>query len=129
MLMKSFFLALLFQIILSTCNGVHVMDTTTTSFQHNEMEVMVKKACTGKMGLCFWETKKVVEDDIEVEMDSEINRRVLYEQKKYISYETLKRDVVPCDRPGAPYYDCHHMGQANPYSRGCEVITRCRGNR
>ncbi|KAF5199764.1 Ralf-like [Thalictrum thalictroides] len=89
---------------------------------------MVKKACTGKKGLCFWETKKGMEDDIEMEMDSEINRRVLYQQKKYISYETLNREVVPCDRPGAPYYDCHHVGQANPYSRGCEVITRCKGN-
>lgn len=57
-------------------------------------------------------------------MDSETNRRVLAMQKKYISYDTLKRDMVPCDRAGASYYNCHPR-QANPYSRGCEVITAC----
>ncbi|KAL5702858.1 hypothetical protein ACHQM5_028022 [Ranunculus cassubicifolius] len=80
--------------------------------------MMKKKACTGKMGLCFWE--------MEEEMDSEINRRMLIVGKRYISYETLKRDVVPCGRPGASYYDCHAMGQANPYTKSCEKIVGCR---
>ncbi|KAK6266081.1 hypothetical protein QUC31_016918 [Theobroma cacao] len=57
-------------------------------------------------------------------MESESNRRVLVMQRRYISYETLRRDMVPCAKPGASYYDCN-AGQANPYNRGCEVITRC----
>ncbi|CAI0437672.1 unnamed protein product [Linum tenue] len=62
----------------------------------------------------------------EAEMESEISRRVMLMQRKYISYATLKRDMVPCDNPGASYYDCHPRA-ANTYNRGCEVITRCRG--
>ncbi|KAK7400071.1 hypothetical protein VNO78_11271 [Psophocarpus tetragonolobus] len=51
------------------------------------------------------------------EIDSETNRRVLEGvQHRYISYETLKRDMVPCDRAGASYYNCH--AKANPYNRG-----------
>lgn len=62
----------------------------------------------------------------EPEMDSESNRRVLegVQHIKYISYGTLKRDMVPCDRAGASYYNCHAR-PANPYNRGCEVITGC----
>lgn len=45
--------------------------------------------------------------------------------KRYISYETLKRDLVPCGTPGASYYNCKGKGVANPYNRGCEIITRC----
>ncbi|KAI5604386.1 hypothetical protein BDE02_01G285300 [Populus trichocarpa] len=67
-----------------------------------------------KIGECFEES----------EMESEISRRVLLMHKKYISYETLRRDLVPCDKPGASYYDCNAR-QAHPYNRGCEVITRC----
>ncbi|KAF9606206.1 hypothetical protein IFM89_023661 [Coptis chinensis] len=116
----------LLQTTLSICSGFHVLDTA--SLNSSGMEVMVKKACAGKLGLCFWETKNEMEI-MDVEMDSEINRRVLLVQKKYISYETLRRDMVPCDRPGASYYKCHAMGQANPYTRGCEEIAGCRNGR
>ncbi|XAR48811.1 hypothetical protein NMG60_11031764 [Bertholletia excelsa] len=62
----------------------------------------------------------------ELQMDSESNRRVLeMVQKRYISYDTLKRDLVPCTRPGASYYNCKAAGGANPYHRGCEAITGC----
>nr|DAD24142.1 TPA_asm: hypothetical protein HUJ06_025605 [Nelumbo nucifera] len=47
------------------------------------------------------------------------------EAMKYISYESLKQDIVPCSRPGSSYYNCPPMGRANPYNRGCEVITGC----
>ncbi|KAL8245611.1 hypothetical protein R6Q59_011869 [Mikania micrantha] len=59
------------------------------------------------------------------EDESENSRRVLLMEKKYISYETLRRDVVPCGKPGASYYNCRGNGVANPYNRGCEVITFC----
>ncbi|KAL5221673.1 hypothetical protein ABZP36_026386 [Zizania latifolia] len=53
-------------------------------------------------------------------------RRVLQSQG-YISYGALRRDTTPCSVRGASYYNCRPGGQANPYSRGCSAITRCRG--
>ncbi|KAF0905524.1 hypothetical protein E2562_007321 [Oryza meyeriana var. granulata] len=53
-------------------------------------------------------------------------RRVL-QANGYISYGALRRDTTPCSVRGASYYNCRPGGQANPYSRGCSAITRCRG--
>ncbi|CAN8270213.1 unnamed protein product [Cochlearia groenlandica] len=64
------------------------------------------------------------ETGTEFDMDSEINRRILA-AKSYISYGALKKNSVPCSRRGASYYNCRRGAQANPYSRGCSVITRC----
>ncbi|KAK9906116.1 hypothetical protein M0R45_020253 [Rubus argutus] len=101
------YLALLFILAhFPICNGASVLDLN--ALKGSEIDV--------KIGDCLTEP----------EMDSEISRRVLAMQKKYISYETLKRDLVPCARPGASYYNCHPVA-ANPYNRGCDVITRCRG--
>ncbi|WVZ71169.1 hypothetical protein U9M48_019788 [Paspalum notatum var. saurae] len=55
-----------------------------------------------------------------------VARRVL-QQSGYISYGALRRDNVPCSVRGASYYNCRPGAQANPYSRGCSAITRCRG--
>ncbi|XP_020269399.1 uncharacterized protein LOC109844693 isoform X3 [Asparagus officinalis] len=44
-------------------------------------------------------------------------------KKRYISYEALRRDNVPSNRLGKPYYNCHALPKANPYTRGCSVIT------
>nr|CAD1820267.1 unnamed protein product [Ananas comosus var. bracteatus] len=46
-------------------------------------------------------------------------------QKRYISYEALREDVVPCSRAGVPYYNCRALPSANLYARGCEIITGC----
>ncbi|XP_010466739.1 PREDICTED: protein RALF-like 24 [Camelina sativa] len=64
------------------------------------------------------------EEGEEMMMPSEISRRVMMMRKRYISYETLRRDMVPCQKPGASYYACR-SGQANSYNRGCSIITRC----
>ncbi|KAF5733168.1 hypothetical protein HS088_TW17G00707 [Tripterygium wilfordii] len=88
--------------------------TWASVFEYSEIDALVKRGCTQKIG----------EYHEEAEMESEISRRVLVIQKKYISYETLKRDMVPCAKPGASYYACH-AGEANSYGRGCEIITRC----
>ncbi|KAK6239351.1 hypothetical protein QUC31_004820 [Theobroma cacao] len=61
----------------------------------------------------------------EFDMDSEINRRILA-TTQYISYGALQRNTVPCSLRGASYYNCQPGAQANPYSRGCSAITRCR---
>ncbi|KAG1365223.1 protein RALF-like 33 [Cocos nucifera] len=62
----------------------------------------------------------------EFDLSSEVARRILA-TSDYISYNALKRDSVPCSRRGASYYNCRPGAQANPYSRGCSAITRCRG--
>ncbi|KAK7387611.1 hypothetical protein VNO78_28529 [Psophocarpus tetragonolobus] len=105
----------LFHAHLPTCNGLSSF-VDLNLLKHSEVNVITKRVCTNTIGDCLSFT--------EPEMDSETNRRVLAMQKKYISYETLKRDMVPCDRAGASYYNCHAI-RANPYNRGCEVITAC----
>lgn len=74
--------------------------------------------CHGSMAECMME-------DIEFQMDSEINRRILADLN-YISYDALKANSVPCSRKGASYYNCQPGAEANPYDRGCNAISRCR---
>ncbi|GMN43903.1 hypothetical protein TIFTF001_013104 [Ficus carica] len=78
----------------------------------------VKKGCDGSIGECL------AEED-EFEMSSEISRRILA-TSNYISYGALQRNTVPCSRRGASYYNCQPGAQANPYSRSCSAIARCR---
>ncbi|XP_008800838.1 rapid alkalinization factor-like [Phoenix dactylifera] len=61
----------------------------------------------------------------EFDLSSEVARRILA-TSDYISYNSLKRDNTPCSRRGASYYNCRPGAQANPYSRGCSAITKCR---
>ncbi|CAH8361626.1 unnamed protein product [Eruca vesicaria subsp. sativa] len=74
--------------------------------------------CKGSIAECIAEEE-------EMEFDSEITRRMLA-QKKYVSYGAMRKNSVPCSRRGASYYNCQRGAQANPYSRGCSTITRCR---
>ncbi|XP_057956906.1 protein RALF-like 33 [Malania oleifera] len=74
--------------------------------------------CRGTVGECF--------GGDEFEMESEISRRVLATRGRYISYGALQRNRIPCSRRGASYYNCRRGASANPYSRGCSAITRCR---
>lgn len=76
-----------------------------------------RSPCDGSVGECL--------GGEEFELDSEISRRILA-TTKYISYGALQRNTVPCSRRGASYYNCQPGAQANPYSRGCSKITRCR---
>ncbi|KAK7331446.1 hypothetical protein VNO77_25671 [Canavalia gladiata] len=103
-----------FHIHIPICNGLSFIDLNLLKHKEMDVNVMTKRGCGNSIGECLTEE----------EMDSESNRRVLVMGKKYISYETLKKDMVPCDRAGASYYSCHAR-QENHYSRGCEVITRC----
>ncbi|KAL6009313.1 hypothetical protein ACLOJK_022542 [Asimina triloba] len=85
-----------------------------SAWRGHEMDVGVKRGSVSMWGE-------------EMEMDSEINRRILAVQKRYISYGSLRKDAVPCSRPGASYYNCRQM-EGHPYARGCSVITACREN-
>ena len=109
--MITLFIVLLFlHTHLKICNGVSVLGN---SLKTSEIDPTTRRVCDGEIGECT------------AEMDSESNRRVLVMNRGFISYETLKRDLVPCSRPGASYYNCRAAGEANPYHRGCEVITAC----
>ncbi|KAI3434099.1 uncharacterized protein J3R85_006896, partial [Psidium guajava] len=59
-------------------------------------------------------------------MDSEINSRLLAANRRMISYGAMNGNTVPCSRRGQSYYNCRKMKKANPYKRGCSVITRCK---
>ncbi|KAB2009770.1 hypothetical protein E1A91_D10G193400v1 [Gossypium mustelinum] len=86
----------------------------------------IKSECGGSIAECLMlGGEDSSEFDAEFAMDSEINRRILA-ARRYISYGALRRNTVPCSRRGASYYNCRPGAQANPYSRGCSRITRCR---
>lgn len=91
------------------------------SGEHHLRWVPTKAAsagCQGSMAECM--------GNDEFDMDSEINRRILQTSTQYISYGALQRNTVPCSRRGASYYNCQPGAEANPYTRGCSAITRCR---
>ncbi|GMP60475.1 hypothetical protein ACSBR2_005400 [Camellia fascicularis] len=77
-----------------------------------------RSGCRGTIAECL-------STDEEFDLDSEATRRILA-TTRYISYGALQRNTVPCSRRGASYYNCRSGAQANPYSRGCSAITRCR---
>ncbi|KAK9077764.1 hypothetical protein SSX86_006101 [Deinandra increscens subsp. villosa] len=87
----------------------------------------VAGGCRGSVAECLAEGGDLEDtDDMELLMDSESSRRILATNSRYISYGALSKNNVPCSRRGASYYNCRSGGQANPYSRGCSTITRCR---
>ncbi|KAJ1262089.1 hypothetical protein BS78_09G080600 [Paspalum vaginatum] len=59
-------------------------------------------------------------------------RRALAQRQptnRYISYAALRADQVPCNQRGRSYYsNCASQKPANPYRRGCSVITKCARN-
>ncbi|XVE82140.1 hypothetical protein DITRI_Ditri15bG0122800 [Diplodiscus trichospermus] len=85
----------------------------------------IKSECRGSIAECLMEEEESSDFDAEFAMGSEISRRILA-TSRYISYGALSRNRVPCSRRGASYYNCRRGSQANPYSRGCSRITRCR---
>ncbi|KAE8660149.1 Protein RALF-like 22 [Hibiscus syriacus] len=86
----------------------------------------IKLECSGSMAECLMAIgEETLDLDAEFAMGSEISRRILA-TTRYISYGALRRNTVPCSRRGASYYNCRPGAQANPYSLGCNRITRCR---
>ncbi|RZR99897.1 hypothetical protein BHM03_00029522 [Ensete ventricosum] len=79
--------------------------------------VPARSGCRGNIAECL--------AGVEFDMGTEASRRILA-WSSYISYNALRRDSVPCSRRGASYYNCRPGAHANPYSRSCSAITRCR---
>ncbi|KAG6595448.1 protein RALF-like 31 [Cucurbita moschata] len=46
-------------------------------------------------------------------------------RRRYLSYEALTFNNIPCGRRGSSYYDCRKRRRINPYRRGCTAITGC----
>lgn len=67
----------------------------------------------------------IIGEENEMLLDSEASRRQLAQRGRFISYEALKKNNVPCGRRGNSYYNCNNRQQANPYNRGCSYITHC----
>ncbi|XP_020099957.1 protein RALF-like 33 [Ananas comosus] len=99
----------------------------SSAYAHGDLPlswIPAGSACRGTIGECLG----VGDGDVVEELglaSADPSRRVLA-LSGYISYDALRRDSVPCSRRGASYYNCRPGAQANPYSRGCSVITRCR---
>ncbi|XP_004147646.3 protein RALF-like 32 [Cucumis sativus] len=81
-------------------------------------------SCNGSIAECA--------NEEEMLMESEITRRFLEQQKKYISIGALKKDHPACDGAsgGQPYTRSGSCAPppANPYNRGCSKIYRCRSD-
>ncbi|KAJ9187758.1 hypothetical protein P3X46_003180 [Hevea brasiliensis] len=93
--------------------------TIEASGDHKLSWIPTKVPCQGSVAECIGED--------EFHMGSEISRRILQTAStQYLSYGALQRDTVPCSQRGASYYNCQPGAEANPYSRGCSAITRCR---
>ncbi|KAK6254517.1 Rapid ALkalinization Factor - like 6 [Theobroma cacao] len=110
--------------------AVHVAVSTsspTLDFVGGDQFLPIKSECRGSIAECLMLSGDESSSDFDAEfaMGSEIYRRILA-TTRYISYGALRRNTVPCSRRGASYYNCQPGAQANPYSRGCNRITRCR---
>ncbi|WVZ72718.1 hypothetical protein U9M48_021135 [Paspalum notatum var. saurae] len=90
-----------------------------------------QKQCSGAVGECG------VDEAEELGLagggvPKDLVRRTLAQRQprnRYISYAALRADQVPCNRRGRSYYsNCESQQAANPYRRGCSVITRCARN-
>ncbi|KAK1385169.1 Rapid alkalinization factor [Heracleum sosnowskyi] len=108
-----FHLTILSTFVLATI----LVSSSATETSGSDSWMPMKPACTGSIGDCMM--------DQEFDMDSESNRRILA-TTKYISYDALQKNSVPCSQKGASYYNCKQGAEANPYDRGCSAITRCR---
>jgi len=117
----------MFLVMLAVCFlGMGALLTADASGGDNTVAsnlILTRPVCDGSMAECLSGDEL---DELEFQFDSETSRRILASQTKYISYGALNKNRVPCSRRGASYYNCRPGAQANPYSRGCSAITRCK---
>ncbi|ESQ54419.1 hypothetical protein EUTSA_v10026612mg [Eutrema salsugineum] len=85
------------------------------------MLVRAKKVnCAGWSGTCIDGGEL---EEMRTMTGFDLSRRIL-KAARYISYNALKKNNnVPCKRRGRSYYNCGKRKKANPYRRGCSVIT------
>ncbi|KAE9599878.1 putative rapid ALkalinization Factor [Lupinus albus] len=109
---------LLFIIFCAMTLANMVVSKQFSSFPHGTLDTTTPKICNGLLGECLHE------EEMSMESALMIKRRII-ETKRYISYDALEKDNPPCNNRGQSYYGCGRSEQANPYYRGCSVITHC----
>ncbi|KAL9232439.1 hypothetical protein vseg_007551 [Gypsophila vaccaria] len=116
---KLFLISIVLALLLIVAESTTYNDATwgMTRLSSDNSDLPATRSCNGLVGDCI--------GDMEEMLDSESNRRQLAGRRRRISYEAMKRDRVPCNRPGQSYYYCRGNVQANPYRRGCTYITHC----
>ncbi|XP_026440313.1 protein RALF-like 4 [Papaver somniferum] len=92
--------------------------TSSDMLVGGEVARSLTQRCNREGGDCIGENNELI-------VDSKINRRSLFQPKRHISYDAIKKDWIPCSKRGRSYYDCTKASQANPYNRGCTVATHC----
>ncbi|KAK9943874.1 hypothetical protein M0R45_009466 [Rubus argutus] len=93
-----------------------VMLAGAGSLNNNDENI---SSCNGLSGDCLSYSDDEDENDINVN-DNEDDGAV-----RYISYEPLKTNIIPCGERGNSYSNCGRSRQANPYTRGGSYITHC----
>lgn len=83
-------------------------------------QILRRQMCSGLMGDCTNDN-----ESLGLGLGSLDKERRKLASQRYISYDALKKDSIPCNNRGNSYYGCGSPQQANPYSRGCNAITRC----
>ena len=95
---------------------------------HCAAATLSSASCDGTLGQCA--VGREAEEE-EVGGDAFMRRAMAQRQptNRYISYAALRADQVPCNQRGRSYYsNCASQQPANPYRRGCSVITKCARN-
>ncbi|KAG0498925.1 hypothetical protein HPP92_003616 [Vanilla planifolia] len=116
-LRSAFLLLLLLAAVLAAAGGIH---GATGGAWESETE-SGNMTCSEGVG-CGSDDEI---DDAEEGEDGGGRRVLVARRRRYLSYDMMKRNQVPCNHRGVSYYNCNHRGRANPYRRGCSYITRC----
>ncbi|CAL1372795.1 unnamed protein product [Linum trigynum] len=89
---------------------------------HSNEAGMSMATCDAMEGHCF-------NADTDFMMDMESHDRLLWQvgsgRQRYITYQALRANSIPCGWRGNSYYDCDAHKRVNPYRRGCTAATRC----
>lgn len=78
------------------------------------------------LGGCRGTIAECLGSGVELDLDTEVSRRMLATASDHISYKALDPNKVSCSQKGASYYNCQPGGETNPYNRNCNQIDRCR---
>nr|XP_009623267.1 protein RALF-like 22 [Nicotiana tomentosiformis]XP_016459104.1 PREDICTED: protein RALF-like 22 [Nicotiana tabacum] len=109
-----------FAMVAESSLSAHFSDVAVVSFARHSTDGGLDDLTAGHIGESLFE-------DEEMMMPSESARRTLWSsyRERYISYQAMRRNSIPCNRRGQSYYQCTRMQRIRPYRRGCLQITRC----
>ncbi|KAM7508314.1 hypothetical protein LguiA_018767 [Lonicera macranthoides] len=94
-----------------------VVESSSFKFKNTDWEMASTRTCNGPVGSCINQVEEMM-------MDSDSNRRSLG-RVRFISYDAMRANNVPCNQRGVAYYNCGVSNRANPYHRACTAATSC----